>query len=208
MENFGTGILGGLIGSTLTVIISKLLELFQKSKEHKFTLQKIFFEKKLLAAEATITQYTILSNAFTSLIILHEKLISDNLQTEDSVKNTLLKEILRLQEVSMNSSFIITNSINLYFDFNNNQLANNDIFNFYNVLGSSQINITYVNECYNNYEVEEDEKSRELKFQSYLIANDELKSKLQQLSFAYYSFNNHLKAIIKEIREEMKKYDY
>ena len=41
------GALGGLIGSILTVVISKSLEIFQKSKEHKYDLQRQFFVKKL-----------------------------------------------------------------------------------------------------------------------------------------------------------------
>lgn len=64
------GALGGLIGSILTVVISKSLEIFQKSKEHKYDLQRQFFVKKLSAAEATVMQYSLMSDAISQLIVL------------------------------------------------------------------------------------------------------------------------------------------
>lgn len=45
-------LLGGLIGSTLTVVSKELLEIFRDSKQHSYSLQKYYFEKKLKAAEA------------------------------------------------------------------------------------------------------------------------------------------------------------
>ena len=45
-------ILGGLLGSILTVAIGKILDLIQKRQEQKYSLQKAFFEKKLRVAEA------------------------------------------------------------------------------------------------------------------------------------------------------------
>ncbi len=36
----------GLISSILTIVIQKLLEIFQKDREHKNELRKTYFEKK------------------------------------------------------------------------------------------------------------------------------------------------------------------
>jgi hypothetical protein len=59
-------IMGGLVGSIFTVIITKILEIIQKSKEHKYSLQKTFFEKKLQSAEAAVAQwYLAASSCFT-----------------------------------------------------------------------------------------------------------------------------------------------
>ena len=39
-------LLAALLGSILTIGIGKVLDLIQKRQEHKYSLQKIFFEKK------------------------------------------------------------------------------------------------------------------------------------------------------------------
>ena len=48
--------LGGLLGSILTIAIGKALDLIQKRQEHKYSLQKAFFEKKMKVAEAIVVQ--------------------------------------------------------------------------------------------------------------------------------------------------------
>jgi len=47
-------VLSGLIGSILTIAVSKVLDLIQKRQEHKYALRKAFFEKKLQVAEAVV----------------------------------------------------------------------------------------------------------------------------------------------------------
>jgi CII-binding regulator of phage lambda lysogenization HflD len=44
-----------VIGSLLTVITTKFLEMYQTSRSHKYTLKKIYFEKKISAAEEAVT---------------------------------------------------------------------------------------------------------------------------------------------------------
>jgi hypothetical protein len=38
-------IISGLIGSVLTVIVSKILDIIQQSREHRYSIQKTFFTK-------------------------------------------------------------------------------------------------------------------------------------------------------------------
>lgn len=47
-------IAAGLAGSILTIAIGKALDLIQKRQEHKYSLQKAFFEKRLEVAEALV----------------------------------------------------------------------------------------------------------------------------------------------------------
>jgi primosomal protein N'' len=49
-------ILGGLIGSLITVIVTKLLDMLQKANEHDYPLRKAFFKKKLVAAESAVAR--------------------------------------------------------------------------------------------------------------------------------------------------------
>lgn len=49
-------LLAALLGSILTIGIGKVLDLIQKRQEHKYSLQRIFFEKKIKVAEEIVGQ--------------------------------------------------------------------------------------------------------------------------------------------------------
>lgn len=54
MSNTTLALFSGLVGSILTVTIGKILELVQESKKHKYSLKRVFFEKKLASLEAAV----------------------------------------------------------------------------------------------------------------------------------------------------------
>ncbi len=47
----------GLAGSILTIVFSKALDFIQKRQEHKYSLQKVFFEKKMGVAEVIVANF-------------------------------------------------------------------------------------------------------------------------------------------------------
>lgn len=71
-------ILGGLVGSALTVLISRIFDIIQKKNEHKYSLKKSFFERKLCVAEATISQRYIFASCLKTLSVLFEE-VSKNM---------------------------------------------------------------------------------------------------------------------------------
>jgi hypothetical protein len=208
MTEYWTGILGGLIGSILTVVITKLLEILQKSKEHKYTLEKSFFEKKLLAAEATITQYTILSTALTNLAVLYERLNVDTNEVEDYLQNTLHQQAMQQLEVANNASFIVANSVTLYFDLNNQFNQNQIIRDFYNLLGAIQPLQDNRDLTFEHYESVIGTDFENPAYQLFIQADQELNNLLQAISSSYIAFNNQLMNVVGQIRNEMRKFDY
>ncbi|WP_445714116.1 hypothetical protein [Flavobacterium sp.] len=208
MTEYWTGILGGLIGSILTVVVTKLLEILQKSKEHKYTLQKSFFEKKLLAAEATITQYTILSNALTNLAVLYERIHNETNEVEDYLQNTLHQQAMQQLEVANNASFIVANSVTLYFDLDTQFNQNQIIRNFYNLLGGIQPLTENRDITFQHYESVIGTDLEEPAYQLFLQSDQQLNNLMQSISSSYIAFNNQLMNVIGQIRNEMKKFDY
>jgi hypothetical protein len=63
--------LAALLSSIFTVTLGKILDLIQKHQEHKYSLQKAFFEKKLKTEEAivSLTQKAISFLGSTSTIL-------------------------------------------------------------------------------------------------------------------------------------------
>lgn len=208
MTEYWTGILGGLIGSILTVVVTKLLEILQKSKEHKYTLEKSFFEKKLLAAEATITQYTILSNALTNLAVLYERIHNETNEMEDYLQDTLHQQAMQQLEVANNASFIVANSVTLYFDLDTQFKQNQIIRNFYNLLGSMQPLTKNRDITYQHYESVIGTDLEEPAYQLFLQSDQQLNNLMQSISSSYIAFNNQLMNVIGQIRNEMRKFDY
>lgn len=62
-----------MLGSILTIGIGKVLDLIQKRQEHKYSLQKIFFEKKLKVAEVIVGHGEKLRNILEPLSTILEK---------------------------------------------------------------------------------------------------------------------------------------
>lgn len=208
MTEYWIGILGGLIGSIITVVVTKLLDIFQKSKEHKYTLERSFFEKKLLAAEATITQYTILSTALTNLTVLYERILNESNEMEDYLQDTLHQQSMQQLEIANNASFIVANSVTLYFDLDAQFSQNQIIRDFYNLLAAIQPLSDNEDRTYKHYESVIGTDLEAPACQLYLQAEQDLNNLMQTISTSYTGFNNQLQTVIRQIRQEMKKFEY
>lgn len=72
-------IYGGVI-SILTLVVAKVFELKQKKLEHNNSLEIIFFEKKISAAETAITNFSRELSFFNLHLSINEKLVSSKLE--------------------------------------------------------------------------------------------------------------------------------
>lgn len=208
MSEFWVGILGGLIGSIVTVIITKLLDILQKSKEHKYTLERSFFERKLLAAEATITQYTILSTALANMTVLYERILNESNEMEDLLQDTLHQQAMQQLEIANNASFIVANSVTLYFDLNSQFNQNQVIRDFYDLLSAIQPLSDNEDRAYQYYEKVIGTQLEAPAYELYVQSERKLNELMQTISSSYVGFNNQLQAVIQQIRIEMRKFEY
>jgi len=177
-------IIGGIIGSIFTVLISKILDIFQKSKDHKYSLEKIFFEKKLYAAEVTITQYTIFSSAISNFSILFERIQKEATSMEQRLQDAIYNQAMSQIKIADQASFVLSNSIQLYFDLKTQFDQNKIINEFFNQIGQIQILV--------------DRNAGE----------EDINKQMQIISNSYASFDIQIKEVIKEISNEMKRFDY
>lgn len=208
MSTYWTAILGGLIGSVGTVVFSKLLEIFQLSKQHKYSLQKLFFEKKLAAAEATITQNTILSIAIMNLAILYERINNDPTDFENYISENLGAQVYEQLKIANNASLSVASSVTLYFDleikFNKNQV----IREFYNLLGRMGLLTEAKDLAYENYVKLIGTKNEQIALVQYDKTLNEVNTLMNSISEAYSKFDTLLNNIISQIRDDMRKFDY
>lgn len=203
------GILGGFIGSILTVLISRICDLIQKRNEHKYSLKKSYFDRKLCVAEAAIShRYVLLSSLADYLAIL--TVMSENLQMIMAFPPEFMQKMLesanqkmaRLSEPAFNAA----NAASLFFDM------------------AEKLNVGAIKELMDLF-VSIDASNRRLQFLASLFAQSkdagdkqristtttELIAKMQadikKISDAYEKGYKEVFEVISHIRGEMKKYE-
>jgi hypothetical protein len=192
-------IIGGFAGSALTVIITKILELIQKDKEFKYDLKKQFFTKKLQAGETAIIQYTGLCVALQQLSTIYNQHEESQTKIGQNLKDNLLKQLDNKLLIINSSSFELANSINLYFDLKSNFSEGEIIPSVYDKMN--------VEECYEIYLKENELTRQDEAYEKYEIAYDALVQAMKDIGSLYKNFENEIRGQIKQIRNEMKKYE-
>ena len=97
-------IVAGLVGSILTISFGKVLDLVQKRQEHRYSLQRAFFEKRIEAAEALVGNMrraisflegiSVICKRVTDLAItdLSSELLKGQLQILSSQAQTMMQQ--------------------------------------------------------------------------------------------------------------------
>ena len=208
MNEYIIGVLGGLIGSILTVVISKSLEILQKSKEHKYDLQKQFFVKKLSAAEATVMQYSLMSDSISQLIVLYSRYEQNETEIGSQLNDNLLNQIEERIALANNASLSLANAISLYFDLTSDFSKNKIISAFYDSLNSLAPYSENVEKTFEQYQrfkgTEHEQKAHEI----YLQSEKYMAYGMSKISTEYQKFDYEIQKQIIQIRNEMKKFEY
>lgn len=208
MDKYLIGVLGGLIGSILTVVVSKILEIFQDRKKHDYKLQEHFFLKKLDAAEAVVTQCNLVSEALSQLIILYQTYKADESSISREINLSLWNQIeLKIQSAN-NASLVLAGSISMYFDFDFHFDNDKIVTDFYDSLHSLAPYCDNIDIKFQEYSDASDKEKKQEAYENYLKAEDLLKEAMKKASESWNVFNVALTTIILQIREEMRKYDY
>jgi hypothetical protein len=201
------GILGGLVGSILTVVITKVLDLVQKKNEYTYDLKKQFFSKKLQAAESAIMQYSLFSDALNQLIILFGRYKESQTTVGENLNDNLLKQIEEKISLANSSSLALSNSISLYFDLTSSYSANEILTRFYdslNMLAPYSENVEVTHEQYLRFIGTEHEKEAHEIYQN---AEKFMGQVMKNVGEGYKVVDAELRNQINQIRSGMKKYE-
>jgi len=201
-------LLAGLVGSLLTVIVTKLLDLFQKSKEHKYSLQRIWFENKLKVAETAFSKLYTNASLVSALSALYEKFSVPDERAKSEVfetYNKLYAERLLKVEDSLSE---VSNSLFLYFDFDLETLKRTEsVKRFYDILIDIQ-DLKIWLEVYDELRKESKEAGD---IQHFEAERDKILQrilpKLRELSLLLNEFQEDVLKVLKSVRAQMKKYE-
>lgn len=136
MDDKYIAILGGLVGSSFTIIVTKVFEYFQASQSHKLSLKKEFFLRKINVFEKTVSYLTIAHTSITNMAVLLKTAMNENVtftdeQTQD-IFGRLQKNIDQVYQVTQE----IAGSIDLYVDLKHDDKEVEDTQRFWELLGT------------------------------------------------------------------------
>ena len=201
------GVLGGLVGSTITVIITKILEIVKQKNEFSFELKKQFFLKKLQAAEAATMQYSHFSEALNQLSILYSRYRESDSNIGQALNNNFLKQIDDKITLANSSSLALSNAIGLYFDLQSDFTSNQILTHFYdslNMLAPYCQNVEFTHEQYLR-NIGSDQETEA--YQIYINAENNLDQVMKKVGEEYKTVDIELRKQIHQIRNSMRKYE-
>lgn len=117
-------LIGGLI-AIVTILVTKILEIYQKSVEQKYSLQSTYFTKKLEAAELAVINFSNEVSIFSQYLAIEEKLVNAKLEEYPFLIKQLsyVNEDAKKDEESLNNPL---GKIYLYFDVDNYLFSDNE----------------------------------------------------------------------------------
>jgi hypothetical protein len=167
-------LLSGLVGSVLTVFVTKILDIVQKRQEHRHSLQKLFFEKKLQAADSAMALFSNVSTAAKATKTLFELITDERLLTSKFYIGLLFNEIqsivekFRIHDIS---------SLPLCFDLEKDEECIYILMNIIHSWSSLEIlhmKLKAVNKGMNN--IDDEKKARDLVIKHFEVLSENIEA--------------------------------
>jgi hypothetical protein len=122
-------LLAGLISSLITIVATKLLEIFQKSREHKYSLKRALFEKKLQSAEAAVMEWHSIASSCSALAGIYEQLSAKDTEIEGDVAVQLTEVFYERIQKAHSIANQLSDTVFLYFDIDDSPFYESESLN-------------------------------------------------------------------------------
>jgi hypothetical protein len=201
-------ITSGLIGALATIFLTKIFELIQKSKEHKYALQKAFFERKINAGEIAVAQWTILRSSMIALSTLTDKALEISSELGEEVSQELYSDLNKKIKEAQTATYHLANAVYFYFDIEDEKLwDNNSLIKFVDKL--EQVGQLFANysELLDYYsKLPDNEHATEIENKLDTLER-EMNSKLKEIAKLFSDASKEYSILIKQIRKDVRKFE-
>ena len=140
--------------------------------------------------------------------LLYERYNNEYNKVEEFIQDNIYQQGMQQLELANNASFILTNSISLYFDFKTDYNQNQIIKEFYNSLSSLGPLFHKTNLTFEQYKTSIGTLTQEKTYSLYQKTEEELGEKMKDVSKSIKNFSNELQKLVEQMRIEMKKFEY
>jgi len=205
----GNVISAGLIGSILTAIIMRLIDLWQRRIDHKYNLRRTFFEHKLSVAEAAISRGNILESCLSIISALLDQVIKNLpaviFQPPEVLKNVLDSILTQFTKASA-PALDPANAVPLFFDldeFNNASIAKEVLES--GILIEAGLKIFQSHQAL--YTTATDDAAKEQIMLTAKQTIEKMQGDIKKFSDKLEKGRSETSSVIKKIREEMKEFE-
>lgn len=195
-------------GSVLTTLAGRILGMIQKQKEHKYSLQRFFFEKKLQAAELAVSQCYTFASSLGCLVALYERMSKEEKELEIEVfremNQGLWAQLDRISQASMQMG----NSMLLYFDVDESEFWNYDgLLKFLDSLSSLHAMSGTIRAAVEYYDESKHTEHEEQARRQLRSALERCKPHFKDISSALRQAWKDMIDLMRKLRSEMKTYE-
>lgn len=202
------GVLGGLVGSILTVIATKVFDLIREGRQHRYALERSFFEKKLRAAEAAVAQWYLLASSLGALAALYEKMSSSEKELSFEIfkgmHDQFSSQLRRVSEATTE----IPQAIPLFFDIEDPTASDYELFRrFLDCLSNVQALDLSLAVTLKVYDVSKGTEYEQTAWAEVKKIDQQYKHCFKELSDVVNEMQKQTVKFLAKIRMEMKKYE-
>jgi hypothetical protein len=208
MEQTFIALLGGLFGSILTVVVTKIFELTQEKNKHKFHLQQRYFDRKLLVAEKAASQFTLLTSSLSNLAMVCERLPNQQSVAEEGFSQQLIDAAQANIQKIADTSYELANSVFIYFDIEENSFWDaKPIRDFYDKISEMDRLTKQLASSYTRYNFVRGSQEELVVLAEINQIEKQLSKCYNDVSDLYENGKNIYLELLRKIRIEMRNYE-
>lgn len=198
-------ILGGLVGSILTVIVTKVFDLIQEGRRHKYSLQKAFFEKKLKVIESAVIQWYSVASALGGAAALYEQVTSEDYELAPDVFLSVNNHFVKQLKNAFESTEKLSNAVLLYLDVDD---WNYELFKEYlESWSKAEIYNSRIQAAMDYYKEQKGTDNKQSAWEKLIEVNKEFKEVFDGMTSVLNKIHQDLVNTMNKARGEMKKYE-
>lgn len=136
MDDKYIAILGGLVGSLFTIVVTKIFEYFHTSQLHKLSLKKEFFLRKINVFEKTVSYLNIAHISITNMSVLLKTAMNENVTFSADQNRVVFDRLQKNIDQVYQATQEMAGSIDLYIDLKRDDKEIEDAQLFWELLGT------------------------------------------------------------------------
>lgn len=201
-------LIGGLVGSLLTIVVSRLFTVMQKSRDHRFALERSFFERKLQAGENAMSQWHATASLLNGIMALYERITIRERELEyELFRVTNDSLITQWQKVSQ-TVHDLANTIVLYFDTDENTYITGDQFKKLlerlASIRSLDVSLKFALDLYDKFK---GSRQEEIAWNEVKRIIEEYQSNLVEITYLFNEAQKEMVDVLQKMRKEVKKFE-
>ena len=203
-----SALLGGLLGSLITIIAARLTAFALRRQEHTMSLQRAFFEKKLQAAEHALAQWHATTSLLSGLVLLYERITSKERELEYELFRVTNDALVTQWKNISQSTHDVANVVLLYFDTDDSSFINSDVIkNLLSRLSSIRSLDISLKFALDMYEKVRGSRQEDAVWGEAERIMEEYRSNLKDISAIFGQAQQEMVDFLGKIRKEMRKYE-